>query len=555
MKVNNWPTIVVPTGWNTLADGFPRDVLEQVALPRYLASQRWFGAKSLGLEMLQIRDLLPILEEPSPAFLVLVETHARDGSHDLYDIPMAIVTGAKAKALVKSNPHSVIAALNSPDGEGILFDAGVSDDFCKALFHLIVRRSAAGEEPASLQSLQTNAIAETTDDCLEPIARGSEEQSNTTVVFNQRYLLKIFRKLETGLNPDFEIGRFLTEKTTFHRSPNVFGALQCQTKSGIFATIALLQDFVPHSTQAWEWMLGVLDRYLKTTQVQTRSLDPAVSRGSFDPVAMIENELSSLQLECLGPSLQAAALLGQRTAELHLALASRRDDSAFAPETLAPDEYRARLSTLDKEARAAFNSLREKAATRDPELHALVDQILQVGPRIVAEVLEAPVNPEPMIKIRCHGDYHLGQVLRVGDDFMILDFEGEPGRSIEERRAEQSPWKDVAGMLRSFDYAAASASLKLADHDELVLAALEPWAREWSASMSAAFLKSYRQTAAAGGLMLGETQTASRLLRRFMVEKLIFEVRYESNYRPSWLRIPLLGLSRLSGPQNPSGFD
>ena len=303
MAADPWPIIHVPGGWDSLMEESARGDLERNALPRFLQAQRWFGSKSLPLEALSIRDWLPVIEEPFPAFLVIVEARYGDGRRDFHDVPLAITAGVEATARRNFAPKSVVATLKGPLGEAILYDATAGDRFCLALFDRIARGENDPSETSPLQGLLTRAFpADASTDRLEPVTRGSEEQSNTTVVFHHRYLLKMFRKLEPGLNPDFEIGRFLTERTTFDRIPKTFGALQFSSATGTTATLAVLQEFIPNAVQAWEWMLGILRTLFEEARFDEVRDDRLETHESLDPIAISERETPKSALERFGPA-------------------------------------------------------------------------------------------------------------------------------------------------------------------------------------------------------------------------------------------------------------
>jgi maltose alpha-D-glucosyltransferase/alpha-amylase len=376
-----------------------------------------------------------------------------------------------------------------------------------------------------------------------PIRRGSVEQSNTTLVFGERLLVKLFRRLTPGVNPDFEIGRFLTEKTDFTRVPKTAGSLEYRKTRGEPASLAIAQSLVPNQGQGWEWALGVLSRYYDQVAALRDGpvgLGPAVPRV-YD---LSETEPPEAVREAVGPALRSAAVLGQRTGELHLALASDHDDPAFAPEPLGPADLDAVAERLRAGAPAVFRALNDRAEDLSGGVKHLIDLVLSAGPALVARTSTKPPWAPGMQKIRCHGDYHLGQVLWTESDFVILDFEGEPGRPAAERRAKQSVLKDLAGMLRSFDYAASSALLILGHRGPSEAERLEPWGAIWRDWVSASFLRAYRKTVESTEL-LPPPAVASRLLDFFVLDKLVFEMQYELNYRPDWLRIPLFAIARL----------
>jgi maltose alpha-D-glucosyltransferase/alpha-amylase len=542
------PVLTVSGGWEALMEGKYRALLERTVLPRYMQSQRWFGAKARTLETLSIRDWVPVLHDPTPAYLASVRAYSSDGRYDIYTVPMAVAEGASGESVAQASPGAVIARLKCPSSEGVLYDPTADDGFCARLLDLISRDGELKTTNGRLRGLATSAFAALWGEGDPgPIRRGSAEQSNTTLFFGDRLLLKIFRRLEPGVNPDFEVGRFLTEKTSFNRVPRTAGALEYRRARNEPATLAVLQELVPNQGQGWEWVLGVLGRYFEQVASESDRLD-RIETPRYHVFDLSDSEPPHDVFEAVGTALHSAAVLGRRTAELHLALASDPNDPAFAPEPLHADELEGHTRELRKQSHEVFATLREKADTFEGATAETVRQVLGAGPGLVDRAADLRVEGGHLIKIRCHGDYHLGQVLWQENDFVILDFEGEPGRTLAERRAKQSPLKDVAAMLRSFDYAAYSELLNATRGGHEGFERLEPWAKIWRTWTSAAFLREYRQTAAPGSLLPADPAAARRLLDFFMLEKLIFELRYELNYRPDWVRIPLFGILELVRP-------
>ena len=543
------PTVTVPGGWETLMEGKVRAVLERAVLPRYMTSQRWFGAKAKTLETVSIRDWSILAGSPEPAFLVSVRAYDSDGKYDVYAVPIAVVTGLAAELAARDHPKTVLAGLKGPAGEGLLVDATLVDEFCHRLLNVVIGSEDVKTQNGRLRGEATSVLkkfspapgAEPV-----PIKRGSVEQSNTTLLFGSNLFLKMFRRLEPGENPDFEIGRFLTEKTTFPFVPKTLGAISYKKARNEPTTLAILQELVPNQGQGWEWVLGVLSRYFEQVASETHRLE-RIEPPRQHLLELSESEPPADVFEAVGSALRSGAVLGTRTGEMHLALASRPEERDFAPEPLESAELREIARRLREQSRLVFQTLKTRLDHLDATIHPLAERVLREGPGLVESTIGRLDGLGPLVKIRCHGDYHLGQVLWRENDFIILDFEGEPGRSLSERRAKQSPLKDVAGMLRSFDYAVYS-ELTILSHSQVeTFERLEPWARIWRAWTSAAFLWEYREAAALAALVPIDRDPLARLLDFFVLEKVIFELRYEMNYRPDWVRIPLLGIVELLG--------
>jgi maltose alpha-D-glucosyltransferase/alpha-amylase len=480
---------------------------------------------------------------------VRIRAYYSDGEYDAYLVPMALAEGASGEAIAHDHPKALMAHVKGPSGTAVLFDATADDEFCLRILKLIEDGGTLKTAAGQLKGVPTSAFeAVRGEGELGPIRRGSGEQSNTTIVFGNRLILKLFRRLEVGINPDFEIGRFLSEKAAFPRVQKTAGAIEYRKpRRSEPSTMAIVQELVPNQGQGWEWMLGVLNRYYEQVASESHRLE----KIEIPPLHVFD--LSDIEppedvFQAVGAALRSAAVLGQRTAEMHLALTSAPDVPDFAPEPLTAadlDEYSERLRA---QARLSFETLRSKLDVVPTDVRQLAEEVLAEVPARVQSAGEPIRDHESLVKIRCHGDYHLGQVLWQESDFVILDFEGEPTKTIAERRAKQSPMKDVAGMLRSFEYAAYSELLNVCRDQPEAFERLEPWARIWRTWTSATFLGSYRKTAAESILLPADTEPTRRLLDLFMLEKLLFELKYELDYRPNWVRIPLFGIIQLIRP-------
>lgn len=544
------PELVLPGGWDTLMEGKSRATLERTIFPEYLVRQRWFGAKSRTLETISIRDWATIQSANAAVQVIFVRAYYSDGQSDRYSIPMGLATGAAAESIARDHPSSLIARVRSTKGLGLLYDALISDDFCVQLLQVIQNGSEELTRTGKIVGQRTAAFSEIQGgegDPTSSISRGSVEQSNSTIFYDKRYFLKFFRRLDFGRNPDVEIGQYLTEKAEFCRVPKTGGWIEMRRTRAEPATLALLQELVPNQGQGWQWMQDVLNRFFE----QVGSEGFRLSRIESDHRSLIElSELAPSPdvFEVVGTSLHSLGLLGKRTGELHRALIGASDDATFAPEVLTHEEIEASVQNLRKQARKMFALLTDRRESLSAPIQTLADQVIALGPKLFSRLATFFAPDDAPVKIRCHGDYHLGQVLWQENDFYIIDFEGEPGRSIAERRAKQSPLKDVAGMLRSFDYAAYSALLTLTTGRPEEFDRLEPWAKIWKTWTSAAFLREYRNAVADTPLLPSDPTAIGRLLDFFMLDKTLFELQYELNYRPDWVRIPMLGILHLDTP-------
>jgi maltose alpha-D-glucosyltransferase/alpha-amylase len=391
-----------------------------------------------------------------------------------------------------------------------------------------------------------------------PSRIASWEQTNTSFIYGEKLMLKLFRRLEPGENPDVEMGRFLTETAQFRRIPPFMGDVTITLSTGERTTTALLQGLVADQINGWTWFLEQLASFFASVaDVAAPSEQP---KASF----LADAEPTREAREYAGTALEAAAVLGQRTAELHLALSTPTQDPAFAATEMTTEILGQTARSIQAQFISAAEILKSKFATFD-DLTADAVVLVLARRRDLLTRLRDLATLKPAGKcIRIHGDYHLGQTLHTErssngslqepgnepGDFYMLDFEGEPARSLAERRQKQSPLKDVAGMLRSFSYAAYSGlDQHLTAKGEVSRRAesdrLAAWAHFWEGSMAAEFLHSYRESIAERTGLLPPPEESQALLEAYLFEKAVYEVLYELNHRPAWLRIPLAGILSL----------
>jgi maltose alpha-D-glucosyltransferase / alpha-amylase len=379
------------------------------------------------------------------------------------------------------------------------------------------------------------------------IARvGSAEQSNTSILYGNQLILKLFRRLQPGENPDVEIGRFLTEIAKFPRIAPFLGEITITPSAGEKTTIAMLQGLVVNEGDGWEWFIDQLSHFFSVV------ISLPAPPDSPAPGFAYERGVPPQTREHATESLEAAALLGRRTAEMHLALATPTDDPCFCAEPFSPEDLNRDSLRIEDQLKSAFDALRAKLVALPDETADEAAQLLARRRELLARARSIASDRAAGKKIRIHGDYHLGQTLRTasdsepsGGDFVLLDFEGEPARPLAERRRKQSPLKDVAGMVRSFSYAAFSSLDHFRSaHPDRALAAenLAAWARAWENAAGVEFLRSYRETISARPDLLPSPDRAQALFSAYLLEKALYELLYELNNRPAWLRIPLSGI-------------
>ena len=534
-----WAPIMADT-WAAVLEGAGRTRLESSIFPDYLPQQRWFGAKALRIRSTRIVDWAPLPD--SKAVFVLVEVQYHRGNSDTYLVPLALIYDRAAEQIRENSPNAILCPALSREGRGYLCDATFDPSAGAALLRFIgsaQRTQAANGTVCGEPGSRFEALRGPEGSTL-PVRRSSAEQSNTSLIYADKLMLKLFRRQQPGLNPDCEMDRFLTEKAHFDGVPAYAGSIEYASASGESQTFAMLQGVVENRGDGWTLTVEELARYYESCAPQPfpeGELDRA--RDVFELAAQ---PLSQAARDYVGIALDSAARLGRRTAQLHLALSAPSDDPAFTPEPLSTDDLRQRLTRIHTDAALVFDLLKDSVAGLPDEAVDLAGMVLGRRRRILDSFRLFPGSGAEGQQIRIHGDYHLGQVLQAKPDFVIIDFEGEPARPIEQRRARQSPLKDVAGMLRSLSYAAYASLVVYTARRPEDIERLDPWARLWEQSMRAEFLRTYRDCANGAAFLPAEEAGFRKLLGIYLLDKALYELSYELNNRPAWVRIPLMGI-------------
>jgi maltose alpha-D-glucosyltransferase/alpha-amylase len=553
------PALLVGVDWHGILDSATRAILEREALRPFLQRQRWFASKSREIRQARFSDWTMIRQGTTPAFVSVVSLEYTDGRTESYLVPLSLVAGEEAERALKTSPATVLARITGAR-KGAIVDGMQDDDTCDRLLAIIGKREEVATSRGSIRGVLT---APTLDVPAErKWVRAGGDQSNSVAFLNDRHVLKLFRRLEPGPNPEYEIGRYLTERR-FPRIPPLIGALEYNRPALDPGTLGVVQASVKHQGSGWEYSIDELRRYFERVTARVgrtqgrEGRDWQEGRDGEDAPALPVHPappafpappalpapppfVAALEQMYLG----SAATLGKRTAELHLTL-SEAKDAAFVPEPLDASGLDALADAMRRHGETALDALQRRAGALSDQARAQADAVLAARAALLDHFDVIRGIPLAGLRLRVHGDYHLGQVLRTEEDFVILDFEGEPSRSLVERRAKQSPLKDVAGMVRSFGYAAYAALLAFTVHAPENYGLLEPWADTWQHWASESFLGGYRT-------MLGESPIVPRgaafeaLLRAFVLEKALYEVGYELNNRPDWIRIPLTGILKLA---------
>jgi len=512
-------TLVVTDGWRSLLRGRSKSILERDVLPAFLAGRRWFAERGTS-PTTRIVGAVPLAAADPDRGLALLEAKGKRETAN-YLLPLTIKWTRFDQE--RQNPNALAAVRRGPR-EGTLLDATADASFISILLENLRGSKTIEADQHRIEFKPTARLPRGGQIAIQNVRAVDTEQSNTTVLVGTDYVVKLFRRLEPGVNPEIDVGHFLTEIVPFSHTPPLLGAVELE-ENGTRSAVAVVHGFVENQGDAWTVTSAYLDRFVEEQRLLT-----AEAAGHSDEQAAY---------------LQRMDQVGRRVAELQLALASRDDIVEFAPEPIATDDVRSWTKGILQRAGRALDDLAHRRSDLTENDRQLVDALLSYRESLPARLRELLPETIDAMKIRHHGDFHLGQMLIAKDDVSIIDFEGEPRRSIEDRRRKAPAARDVASLIRSIDYSATAAlerALKSAPDEHGKLArALEGW-REHSV---AAFMSAYRSSLSDARLWPQSLAAADRLLDFFLLEKAFYEIEYELAHRPDWLRVPLAGTWRI----------
>jgi maltose alpha-D-glucosyltransferase/alpha-amylase len=528
--------LISTKSWGELFSNRHREELHKAIL-RYMRSRRWFGAKARTVSAVSIVDTISV--DKDAGLLAILELEYTEGEPERYLLPLGMMQARRADEPERTT--TLIARLR--DG-CLLYEPVLEERFAKGLLEVIERRRTLKGKGGIAAGTQARAFRELREggELSAQVLRA--DQSNTAIIYDERLFMKLFRRLEPGVNTDLEMTRFLNEETSFQHTPRLAGYIEYRNNSSDPTTLAMLQKYMPNSGDAWNYTLDVIGRFFERILSNPGATERIAKATPSDSLLDLADQKSpDIAQEFIAGYLADAELLGKRTAELHLALASRDDLPDFRPEPFTQHYQRSIYQAMRSQSVQTLQLLKRRAKSV-PDAEALLAHEADIQKRLRA-VLERKIGGA---RIRIHGDYHLGQVLYTGNDFVIIDFEGEPARPLSERRIKRSAVRDVAGMLRSFHYA--PYAVVFGQVPGVVVraedtATVENGGRFWNRWVSTAFLRAYLRTSA-GASHLPQTREELRLLLdAYLLEKAFYEIVYELNNRPDWVRIPIRGVLEL----------
>ncbi len=563
-----------------------------MVLPEHLKLQTWFEGKTKTIKLVTLKDAIPVPLAGDEAFLAFVQVEYVGADLETYALPLAFATGAEAEALRQAFPRLVIADLTVADSgqtgfrravveppnelrmsaeaggreaegqapatqAGILYDAFGSALFCKALLELVWHRRRLRGGQGEAEATRAHALRRIVGDAALPEPAPSRiEQRNSSVVFGDKVILKLFRRLDVGDNPELELGQFLTA-IEFPLAPPYAGAIEYSGPENTRITLAVLHEFIPNARDARAHTLDALGRYYDrviTWVAQERTAPSTLTTQ----LTLLDQSIPPEVAECIGTYLESARLLGARTAQLHLALASAPEGEPLAPEPFTPHYQRGLFQSMRSLAAQNLRLLRKQLKALPPEVGPLAQQALESQPAILQSYRQFIERRFAAKRIHIHGDCHLGQVLWTGKDFVFIDFKGEPLTAMSERCIKRSPLRDVATLLRSLHYTAYAglyAHVEGGSIPQENLAKFESWVRYWSRWVGVAFLKAYVPPLAQSDLLPTNEADVREMLRAYLLTQVISELGQELNQPSNRLRIPLQGILHLTSELAPSAAD
>lgn len=506
---------------------FSSDILEN-----YIINKRWYGGKASTLKYIEVVDYFKISSKKNTYYGVLLEVNFKEAFYQHYFMPLSFMPQDEL------DTNTIIAPVKMNGQEGFLVDALHQEDFRRLMFEKI---ATAKEKDNTKLVFHRGSTFE------EKEYKSSKfmgvEQSNTSIIYNDFFVLKIFRRIYVSTNPDYEISRFLTERMEFKNTPAYTGSISLSLPEGNI-TLGLMQELVPNQGDAWKFMLEEIDGVFSNLKNKKIKIEKLPEINLFKRLKI--NEIPPEIIDWVGLSLfLRIQTLAKRTAEMHIALGSDIHDTAFTPTTYNGDYTVWLKNRLLYQFQNRLNIIENSLHKLDGLALELAHQFLENKKMVRKHFVDFDWTKMKSERIRIHGDYHLGQVLVNGEDFYLLDFEGEPESTIRDRKVKQPPLKDVAGMFRSFHYAIYATIFNNKDKYPYEQEQLFVAAELLFKYFVGAFLETYIEKAQSGNLNIGYSQEIEFLLKYCILEKAVYELGYELNSRPRWAVIPLRGIQSI----------
>ena len=510
----------------------------------YVQKNRWFRGKAKKIKSIEISDTIPLSTGKLNSFILFIEIVYIEGRNEQYVIPLSVITSEEVAEKKQKFPEALVAYVEIDGHEGLLYDGSYNPQVRDLLMKLIMQKGKIKHKKGAISGIPGKNINKKVKKSELPLPSRVllAEQSNTSILYDNRFFFKLYRAPEEGNNPELEIIRVLTENTNFSNFPTFAGALEYESENKENTALGILVDYIPNEGNAWEFVQSAIDHYFDRI-IEEKDELMAANYGEHVAQAAGREKMTDL----LGPFFtEMIALLGKRTAELHLALASVKNRKDFGQEPFSLLYQKSLYQSFRTLIKRTFSQMKSSKKKLNEDQAELIDEVLS-NESLLLSTMKSTLERKKIntSKIRVHGDYHLGQVLFTGKDFVIIDFEGEPTRSMTARKLKHCPFKDVAGMLRSFHYSIYMGQVanesKMPESNEF----LNPWLEAWYKTVQDIFIEGYLQTAGNASFIPQEKEQLYDLMAVYTIEKAIYELDYEVNNRPDWLHIPLFGLKMI----------
>ena len=532
--------------WNRMSEALKTDL--QGLILEYMQKNRWFRGRSKKIRKIDIIDTVPFKDHAIFSYLLIIETTYIEKNAEFYIIPLSIALGEEAADIKYNYPEAIISTIDLDGKEGLMYDGSYKKEFMDDFLRLMAQKGKLKTISGELQGFATPQVAKTlkrseSGDELDPRVI-SAELSNTSVQYGNKLFLKLYRSPEEGTNPEEDIVKALSNNRNFNNSPGFSGSIEYKRPGHDNMLLGILTDYITHEETAWQYTASAIDKFFDHIISQREQLLPDFSEDN--PETYIPANEGDIKAVFDPLFMEMVGLLGQRTAEMHKALSSIKNDNRFAEDKFSLLYQKSLYQSFRTTVKRSFNQIKSSRKNLDQAQKTLLDEILDKENALLSAVKQAlEAGKMRASKLKIHGNYHLGQVLFTGKDFMITDFEGENVRSLSARNLKHCPLKDVAYMLRSFHYAIymghQTYSARMPEHAAL----LEPWLDIWHNAVKEQFLKHYTRNAGHASFIPDESYQTDILLTLFTIEKAVDEAVYELENRPEWLHMPLNGLRKV----------
>ncbi|MDN5279246.1 MAG: maltose alpha-D-glucosyltransferase / alpha-amylase [Clostridiales bacterium] len=503
-----------------------REKLLHEAMYLYANSKRWFAGKNREFSHLKADIALTISQAECHDWLLgIFSWYFTDGTVQKYFTPIHLMWEKDED--FEHSTDWIVAKTRQQNQIGYLIDSMISDEFCRALLKFMQQNREVVLENGALRFTGTKLLPDDFDFSEINVRRPIIEQSNTSIFFGEKYIFKIYRQIQEGENPELQMGRYLTDAADFDNIARVAGYIELEHNDGNIYTLGILQEFIDNQSDCWNFTLNYLDRFEETCLIAAHN---AESSESTD-----ENAPHNLYMTMMNT-------LGKRVGKMHSALAADTDDPDFIPEEITSSDWNQWAEKIESSLVQAIDALKRGRKEFSEDLRESVDYLIDNHETIISKIRKLIPDGSVLFKTRHHGDLHLGQVLLVANDFIFIDFEGEPARPLHERSAKLCPLRDVAGILRSFSYAAETARRKVRQDRPDAIDVMTIYTREWETLAVESFLNGYLSETENCKSVPANKKLFKKILDFLSVEKAVYELNYELNNRPDWLEIPINGL-------------